>query len=189
MQGLSVPVVYALKQNAKRAKSALEEARCLDKNYRMVPSETHSNAIAIPVIESFVMSSDQELLLMGQGLQICPLSTKVMGNQVGSNRKLPSNLTRVQQAILLTVEALSSHALDFNDEKVIQSVVKKVNDLDLTFWSRSLRTIVRLSFLPGPLKDFKKIQCVPEFRHYESVSMTKQALVPVLIRLRSGSLC
>ena len=133
MQGRSVPVVYALKQHAKRAKSALEEARCLDKNYRMVPSETHLNTIALPVIESFVMNSDLEELLTGQGRQICPLSTKVMGNQaVGRNRDLPSNLTRNQQAILLTVEALSSHVLDFNDEEVLQSVVKRVNDLDLT---------------------------------------------------------
>jgi Met-10+ like-protein len=133
MQGLSVPVVYALKQNAKRAKSTLEEAGHLDKNYRMVPSETYPNTIALPVIESFMMNSDLEELLMGQGHQMCPLSTKMMGQHpVGTDRKIPLRLTRVQQAILLTVEALSSTVLNFDDEKVLQSALQRIESFDLT---------------------------------------------------------
>jgi len=134
-----VPVVYALKRNAKRAKTALDEAGFLDKNFRMVPAEADPNTIALPVTKSFVMNNFLEEILIGEGQQFCPFSTKVMGNHLATtNRNLRTNLTTVQQAILHTIGALSDRVLDITDEDVIQSTLKRFEDLGPTIYPSKL---------------------------------------------------
>jgi hypothetical protein len=85
-----VPVVYVQKQNAKTAKQYLVDQNLLDTRFRMVPAaddiSTRSSCIAIPVllnetdVKMFETISWWKDLIEGMGAQICPYSTKMLGN-------------------------------------------------------------------------------------------------------------
>jgi hypothetical protein len=112
-RGSDVTVVYVLKRNAKAAKSALETADLLNKNFRMIPADPDvaKDCIALPVNDEFEITQEGSWkeYIETTGTQLCPFSTAILGNRrqlvQTSNYK---NLTLVQQAILRTIQKLSS---------------------------------------------------------------------------------
>lgn len=132
MEGQEVAVVYARKRDAKRVKSALEEAQLLDRNFRMVSSTISAEeTIALPVIEPFVMDSRWKEVLVGQGRQFCPFSTKIMGRS--GRTSLPPNLTAVEAAMFLTVQALTDTQGMHEPIDNPQSILQNLHDLGLKY--------------------------------------------------------
>jgi len=88
-------VVYVEKPNAKALKNELSKAQLLDKNYRMVSADASSATlddasryIAVPVVPAFAEMSPTDAvsfswfsLIAGNGRQVMPFSTKVLGNR------------------------------------------------------------------------------------------------------------
>lgn len=129
-QGADVNVVYVLKRNAKAAKSALETANLLNKKFRMIPAAVAKDCIALPVSDKFNAAQEgpwNEYIQM-TGTQHCPYSTAILGNhrqqlEKTSNDNTKSNLTLVQQAILHTIQKLSS-SKNVVDEDLISKIQK-----------------------------------------------------------------
>lgn len=113
-KGGEVKVLYVLKRNAKPTKNALEQAKLLNKNFRMahpdpnVAGPNFEDCIAIPVVKEFdgSVQGSWDNFVQSSGLQICPYSTSVLGSgrQVsGTSNMGDEDLTLVQQAILETI--------------------------------------------------------------------------------------
>jgi tRNA G37 N-methylase Trm5 len=127
-QGCKVNVVYVLKRNAKAAKSALEAAKFLNKNFRMIPA-TNDDCIAVPVSDTFDSTKDGlwKEFVEKSGSQVCPYSTAVLGSRRQFTQTSNSHLelTLVQQAILRTVQAVSSGTtLEYATEDFIDRIEK-----------------------------------------------------------------
>lgn len=152
-----VSVVYVRKENAKTVKTGLEQARFLHKDFRMVPSLTDQNVIAVPVVDTFKIHNHHSQfpwqdLIIHQGLQSCPYSTKVIGKQKLSlaametstsllSIQLPvTRLTPVQQAILLTMLRLSGNSKEFdmNQSSLLDTWMERIKNLDTTVCPESL---------------------------------------------------
>lgn len=114
-------VLYVLKRNAKPAKNALEEAKLLNKNFRMAPPDPSvaglnlEDCISIPVVKEFDGSvlGSWNYFVQSSGVQICPYSSSVLGSgrQVsGTSNMGDEDLTLVQQAILETLLSFLSTA-------------------------------------------------------------------------------
>jgi len=146
IDGATVDVVYVLKENAKRLKSALEYAGLLDKNFRMAPAAAEPAAIAVPVVNTVEWDASHSWggLIIGQGTQVCPYSTKVMGQRRQSSTpsrelSLP-NLTLVQQAILLTVKKASGNSEYPEDSYSSGTLLARVEKLNTSILPRKLET-------------------------------------------------
>jgi hypothetical protein len=114
-RGSDVNVVYVLKRNAKAAKSALEMANVLNKNFRMIPADPDvaKDCIALPVSDKFEITQEGSWkeYIQTTGTQLCPYSTAVLGNRgqlAQTSNYNDKNLTLVQQAILRTIQKISS---------------------------------------------------------------------------------
>lgn len=141
----NVFVVMTLKENAKSVKSALEDAKLLNKNFRMVPSASNPDTIALPVIDSFELKPPWSDLIVGVGYQLCPYSTKVMGQQrhgISCEKQLLlSTLSPVYQAILLTIETGSNIPDIFQNMNVYERIVESIAQLDSMVCPTSLEIL------------------------------------------------
>lgn len=175
-----VSVVYVRKENAKTVKTALEQARFLHKDFRMVPSVSDPTVIAVPVVDAFDSRSHYcqdpwNNWIIDHGLQSCPYSTKVIGKQklalaamktttTTSTRSLMARaqaiatLTPVQHAVLLTTEKLSGNQKEWDNHKLspLESLMERIKNLDPTQCPETLelfgddRTVV---ISPNALKE------------------------------------
>jgi hypothetical protein len=118
-KGGEVKVLYVLKRNAKPTKNALEQAKLLNKNFRMAPPDPNvarpnlEDCIAIPVVKEFdgSVQGSWNVFVQSSGVQICPYSTSVLGSgrQVSGTSNIgDEDLTLVQQAILEAILSFSS---------------------------------------------------------------------------------
>ena len=142
-----VKVLYVHKRNAKTVKNNLQKFTLLNQSYRMTSATISDDCIAIPISDeyfnqlgasssssppppsSMIVVDDKRWndMIVNIGYQICPYSTKMLGNNkinnskpnddINNNQRLSimkhdvdtwNKLTLVQKAILQTIQQLTS---------------------------------------------------------------------------------
>ena len=151
VRGKEVDVVFVKKKNAKVAKQALEAQNFLNKDYRMCPPPStlsyHEDCIALPVldtldIDSFLNTENNGVAkdtIADIGRQVCPFSTKMLGNNRNSLETSASGqkLTLVQQAIVNTIKILMMAEQTNDDSDKIwikekeRTMIEDIQNLDL----------------------------------------------------------
>ena len=105
--GAECHVFHVRRRDAKLVKNMLEDAKRLDKNFRMTPSLNVDGCIALPVVADDKNNDDDcgspwNEYIVQRGIQFCPYSTARLGNaSKGGNdaHHGDSNMTWVQQAL------------------------------------------------------------------------------------------
>jgi hypothetical protein len=137
-QGQEVNVICVLKKNAKSAKKALEAANLLNKNFRMVPSVSWHNCIALPVHEDALaasMNGPWTEWTEHTEVQVCPYSTSVMGNyHQKPTEKAIDGLTPGQQAIYQTIRTMSKQ------ETIAKECLNRIQQLNNTICPKKIET-------------------------------------------------
>lgn len=138
--GRAVRVIHVLKKDAKAAKKALADTHHLYKNFRMVPSVSDANCIAIPVTGSFDHENGPwSRLVQSTGSQVCPYSSSMLGN----NRRqlmtetISSDLTSGQKAMFQVIQ----HLLLLNpNQNSLVMLEASIRDLDSVICPKKLET-------------------------------------------------
>lgn len=120
-EGQKVRVICVLKKNAKSAKKALELANLLNKNYRMVPSDSWDDCIALPVHENALLQEEGPWTEWVKHIaaQFCPYSTAVLGNhQQKPAEPTLDGLSPSQLAIYHTIRKIYKQETLTNDDQL-----------------------------------------------------------------------
>ena len=160
-------VVYVRKEHAKVVKDYLKECQLLDNRFRMLPAARGSDIIvvqndvsafiAIPVLDGFdekmshgdvIDSGLVNSLIAGVSHQICPYSTKLLGNGQTNHYRMSRNLdASTQQADCLSL----IHLVILDIAPVVANADIDISKASLAFDQTIINRVLQLDSIVCPV--------------------------------------